>query len=135
MNDSSRTVCKYLKMETSVVSAQQFTALVEKVAVDIKAAPDFQPNTILALSTGGFPVAAALAKRLTISSRQVFGVPAYKDKVGDYHLDDHVLQLQRCDGLIFLVVGCEQSWTPDTQGSSNNRRTRQSRTKLRLGRI
>lgn len=39
-----------------------------------------------------------------ISSRNVVGIPAYKDETGDYHLDDAILKLQPVGGLTFLVV-------------------------------
>lgn len=91
-------------MTSATVSPQRFEELVDRVAHAIQSSSEFQPNAILALSTGGFPVAAALAKRLRISSRHVVGIPAYKDQSGDYHFDDRIAELRRCDDLTFLVV-------------------------------
>jgi hypoxanthine phosphoribosyltransferase len=71
---------------------------------NIQADKTFAPDTILALSTGGFPVAAALAKRLGISSRNVVGLPVYKNKDKDYHLDDRIVSLGSCAGRQVLVV-------------------------------
>ena len=90
-------------MTNTTVSLDEFNELIASVVASIATA-DFQPDTILALSTGGFPVAAALAKRLAINSRNVVGLPAYKDEIGDYQLDDRIVQLQNCAALRVLVV-------------------------------
>ncbi len=91
-------------MNTPVVTLEEFNELVSAVTALVETDDSFTPNAILALSTGGFPVAAALAKRLDISSRHVVGVAAYKDETGDYHLDDTLVQLQKCKSRTFLVV-------------------------------
>ena len=76
-----------------LVSLSEFDDLIERVANAIQS-DVFGPDSMLALSTGGFPVAAALAKRLGISGRHVIGLPAYKDETGDYHLDESLVQLR-----------------------------------------
>lgn len=91
-------------MDCDLVSPQRFEELIDVVSAAIVEDSSFEPNAIIALSTGGFPVAAALAKRLDISSRHVVGIPAYKDETGDYHLDNEILELRRCDNRSFLVV-------------------------------
>lgn len=74
--------------------------LIKKIEADTI----FKPDTILALSTGGFPVAAAIAKRLGIKSRNVVGIPVYKDETGDYHLDDTLVSLGDCSNRQVLVI-------------------------------
>jgi hypoxanthine phosphoribosyltransferase len=87
-----------------VVMLEQFNELLHVAIGLIQADADFDPNTILALSTGGFSVAAALAKRLAIRSRDVVGLPVYKDEADDYHLDGRLVQLNSCAGRRVLVV-------------------------------
>jgi adenine/guanine phosphoribosyltransferase-like PRPP-binding protein len=91
-------------MNNHLVSPHRFDELVDRVVSFIRNDDTFHPNAVLALSTGGFPVAAAIAKRLHITSRHVVGMPAYRDDNGDYHLDDQILKLQGCKGLTFIVV-------------------------------
>ncbi len=94
-------------METQnsgIVTLDRFNGLLDVVIGKIQADEQFDPDTILALSTGGFPVAAALAKRLGIRSRDVVGLPVYKDEAEDYHLDDRIVQLGSCAGRQVLVV-------------------------------
>jgi hypoxanthine phosphoribosyltransferase len=94
-------------METrnsGMVTLERFNVLLEAVIGKIQADETFDPDTILALSTGGFPVAAALAKRLGIRSRNVLGLPIYKDEDVDYHLDDRIVNLGSCAGRQVLVV-------------------------------
>ncbi|MBL8121796.1 hypothetical protein JNM87_03535 [Candidatus Saccharibacteria bacterium] len=88
----------------NVVNLDRFNQLLNTVVRQIQADSTFQPNTILALSTGGFPVGAALAKRLGIKSRNVIGLPVYKDDNGDYHLDDRLVRLGDCTQQRILVV-------------------------------
>ncbi|HKX73154.1 MAG TPA: phosphoribosyltransferase [Candidatus Saccharimonadales bacterium] len=87
-----------------VVTLDRFNDLLDAVIGNIQADNWFVPDTILALSTGGFPVAAALAKRLGIASRNVVGLPVYKDEHNDYHLDDRIVSLGDCAGRQILVV-------------------------------
>lgn len=87
-----------------VVSPDECNEYVEKVAGLIKNDSGFVPDTILALSTGGFPIAAFLAKRLNIVSRNVVGLPVYKDEQEDHHLDDALVTLGNCEGRKVLVV-------------------------------
>lgn len=75
------------------VTLDRFNRLLSIVVDKIRADEQFTPDTIIALSTGGFPVAAALAKRLNIPSRNVVGLPVYKDEVEDYHLDERIVRL------------------------------------------
>jgi len=89
---------------SEIVTLERFNRLLDVVIDKIQADKAFNPNTILALSTGGFPVAAALAKRLGIRSQDVIGLPVYKDEDGDYHLDDRLVTLGSCDDRQVLVV-------------------------------
>jgi hypoxanthine phosphoribosyltransferase len=94
-------------METrnsGIVTLDRFNGLLDIVIGKIQSDEAFDPDTILALSTGGFPVAAALAKRLGIRSRDVVGLPVYKDEDEDYHLDDRIVTLGSCAGRQVLVV-------------------------------
>jgi hypoxanthine phosphoribosyltransferase len=88
----------------NIVLLEKFNVLLEILVKQIHADDAFQPDTILALSTGGFPVAAALAKRLGIKSRNVVGIPVYKDETGDYHLDDQLVSLGDCSNRQVLVI-------------------------------
>jgi hypoxanthine phosphoribosyltransferase len=88
----------------STVTLDRFNNLLSIVLDKIQADEKFRPDTILALSTGGFPVAAALAKQLGIRSRDVVGLPVYKDEAEDYHLDDRIVSLGSCAGRQVLVV-------------------------------
>ncbi len=87
-----------------IVTLDRFNGLLDIVVGKIQADEEFQPDTILALSTGGFPVAAALAKRLAVRSRDVVGMPVHKDEDNDYHLDDRIVSLGSCVGRQVLVV-------------------------------
>jgi hypoxanthine phosphoribosyltransferase len=89
--------------ERPVVGPDEFSELVQTVAEKIKA-EDFQPDTILGLSTGGLPTAAFIAKKLGVQSRNVFGLPVYQDDKGEYHLVDDIVQLGDCTGKKILVV-------------------------------
>lgn len=94
-------------METrhsAIVTLDRFNGLLDVVIGKIQADKEFKPDTILALSTGGFPVAAALAKRLGIRSCDVVGLPVYKDEAEDYHLDDRIVSLGSCAGRQVLVL-------------------------------
>lgn len=93
-----------VQAESDAVTPAKFMDLVDVVAGQIGADEGFQPNTILALSTGGFMLAAPLAKRLGIRSRDVVGLPVYKDGAEDYHLDDRIVSLGSCAGRQVLVV-------------------------------
>lgn len=53
-----------------------------------------KPDVIIGLSTGGFIVAAMLAKRLAVSSRNLIGLPVRKDDAGYYHLDNSFVGLK-----------------------------------------
>src|SRR5947209_3714348 len=86
------------------VTLKKFNNLLASVIEQIQSDTTFQPDTLLALSTGGFPVAAAIAKRLGIRSRNVVGIPVYKDETGDYHLDDQLVVLGDCSDRKVLVV-------------------------------
>ncbi len=87
----------------SVISFEETKQLIHKVVALVKSS-DFKPNTILALSTGGFPVAAAIAKQLGIGGRNVIGLPTYKDEAGDYHIDEEIVHLGDCTGRHILVI-------------------------------
>lgn len=94
-----------MKTEKSgIVTLDTYNRLLNVVVSKIRKDTTFRPDTILALSTGGFPVAAALAKRLGIRSRDVIGLPVYKDEAEDYHLDDRLVTLGDCTGRQILVV-------------------------------
>lgn len=86
------------------VSLEKFNILLDKLVEQVETDSAFHPDTILALSTGGFPVAAAIAKRLKIKSRDVVGIPVYKDETGDYHLDDTLVSLGDCSNRQVLVI-------------------------------
>lgn len=92
------------KSDNEIVSLEKYKELLAIVLEKIRADETFDPDTILALSTGGFPVAAAIAKRLGIKSRDVVGIPVYKDKTGDYHLDDTLVRLRDCSNRQVLVI-------------------------------
>ena len=87
-----------------IVTLKKFNELLEILVKKIRSDDTFQPDTILALSTGGFPLAAAIAKRLDIRSRNVVGIPVYKDDTGDYHLDDQLVSLGDCSNRQVLVI-------------------------------
>ncbi len=87
-----------------IVTLDKFNRLLDEILEQIAADDTFLPDTILALSTGGFPVAAAIAKRLKIKSRNVVGIPVYKDETGDYHLDDTLVSLGDCSNRQVLVI-------------------------------
>ena len=91
-------------LSNGIVTLDKFNGLLDIVVGQIQADEQFDPNTILALSTGGFPVAAALAKLLGIRSRDVVGLPVYKDDDEDYHLDENLVSLRSCVGRQVLVV-------------------------------
>ena len=91
-------------MDKTIVTFKTFQSLIEKVIKQIELDKTFKPDTILALSTGGFPVAAALAKKLGVKSRNVIGMPVYKDESGDYHLDDQLITLGDCTNRQVLIV-------------------------------
>lgn len=95
---------------SDVVTLDKFNELLDIVVKQIQIDETFQPETILALSTGGFPVGAALAKRLGIKSRNVIGMPVYKDDDGDYHLDNHLVKLDDCAQRRILVVDEASKW-------------------------
>lgn len=90
-------------MSNEFVSLEETKRLVGVVIKKIGESK-FEPDTILALSTGGFPIAAMLAKRLDVNSRQVIGMPIYKDESGDYHLEDSLVQLGSCINRKVLIV-------------------------------
>jgi len=46
----------------------------------------------------------ACAKQLGIRSRDVVGLPVYKDEAEDYHLDDRIVRLGSCVGRQVLIV-------------------------------
>jgi len=87
-----------------VISLDRFNELLATVVEHIQTDPGFHPDTIIALSTGGFPVAAALAKRLGIKSRHVVGLPVYHDEHTEYELDENFVRLGDCTGRQILVV-------------------------------
>jgi hypoxanthine phosphoribosyltransferase len=78
-----------------ITSLEKFNELIEILLKKIQSDKNFHPDTIIALSTGGFPVAAAVAKRLGIKSRNVVGIPVYKDQTGDYHVDETLERLYK----------------------------------------
>lgn len=87
-----------------IVTLDKYKDLLDVVIKKIQIDKEFQPDTILALSTGGFPVAASISKRLGIKSRNVVGIPVYKDDTGDYHLDDQLVILGDCSNRQILVI-------------------------------
>lgn len=87
-----------------IVTLEKFNILLDILIERILADDTFRPDTILALSTGGFPIAAAIAKRLGIKSRNVVGIPVYKDDTGDYHLDNKLVSLGDCSNRQVLVI-------------------------------
>lgn len=91
-------------IHSEIVTLAKFNRLLSIVVSKIQADSKFRPDTLLALSTGGFPVAAALAKRLGVRSRDTLGLPVYKDSAGDYHLDNRFVRLGRFVGRQVLVV-------------------------------
>src|SRR5437762_650648 len=86
------------------VSLEKFNELLKIVLKKIQSDSSFHPDTILALSTGGFPFAAAIAKKLNIKSRNVVGLAIYKDETGDYHLDETLVSLGDFSNNNVLVV-------------------------------
>lgn len=92
-----------MSASSPVISFEETKQLLQTVVAQIETS-GFKPDTILALSTGGFPVAAALAKQLQIKSRDVIGLPVYKDDSGDYHLEERLVRLLDCTGRRVLVV-------------------------------
>lgn len=93
-----------MQQTKEIVTFDKYKNLLNIVVKKIQTDKEFQPDTILALSTGGFPVAAAIAKRLSIKSRNVVGIPVYKDETGDYHLDNKLVSLNDCSNRQILVV-------------------------------
>ena len=89
---------------SEIVTLDRFNDLLEILIKKIQASEHFVPDTIVALSTGGFPVAAALAKRLGINSRSVVGLPIFKSEDGNYYLDEQLVTLGDCTGRQVLVV-------------------------------
>ena len=89
---------------TKQVVGYEETKRLTKEVVGLVKNSDFEPDTILALSTGGLPIGAAVAKQLKINGRNVIGLPIYKDKAGDYHLDESLVQLLDFTGRRVLVV-------------------------------
>jgi orotate phosphoribosyltransferase-like protein len=87
-----------------IISIEKFNSLLKILIKKIQSDENFHPDTIIALSTGGFPVAAAIAKRIGIKSRDVVGIPIYKDETGDYHLDKGLVNLQNCKGRQVLII-------------------------------
>jgi len=92
------------KHTKEVVTLEKYQELLDVVMKNIQADESFRPDTILALSTGGFPVAAAVAKRLGIKSRNVVGIPVFKDETGDYHLDEQLVILGDCSNRQVLII-------------------------------
>lgn len=86
-----------------IVGFEETKNLIRTLVTQI-ASSGFRPDTILALSTGGFPVGAAMAKQLKISGQNVIGLPTYKDEAGDYHLDEQLVKLLDFTGRTVLVV-------------------------------
>lgn len=86
------------------VTLTKYKKFLSVVIKKIQADDSFHPDTIVALSTGGFPVAAATAKRLGIKSRNVVGIPVYKDETGDYHLDEQLVSLGDYSNRQVLVI-------------------------------
>jgi hypoxanthine phosphoribosyltransferase len=96
-------------MDSNMNPGKQFVTLEETnrllgIVVSQIEASGFQADTIVALSTGGFPIAAALAKRLNIESRNVIGLPAHKDENGNYSLDGRLIKIGDFTGRNVLVV-------------------------------
>jgi hypoxanthine phosphoribosyltransferase len=92
-----------ISIDRPIVTFEETRALTRKLVAQISSS-GFEPDTVLALSTGGFPVGAAIAKQLKISGRNVIGLPTYKDETGDYHLDEQLVQLLDFTGRTVLVV-------------------------------
>jgi hypoxanthine phosphoribosyltransferase len=90
--------------QMTAVALGRFNELLKLVIVQLRAEESFKPDTILALSTGGFPFAAALAKKIGISSQHVIGLPVYKDADGSYCLDSRLVSLGDCTGRQILIV-------------------------------
>ncbi len=90
--------------DNKIVSLEKYKKLLAIILEKIHADKAFDPDTIVALSTGGFPVAAAIAKRLGIKSRDVVGIPVYKDETGDYYLDDTLVSLGDCSNRNVLII-------------------------------
>ncbi len=91
-------------MTKEIVTLEKFNQLLTIVLKQIAKDDTLHPDALLALSTGGFPVAAAIAKRIGIKSRHVIGIPVYKDVTGDYHLDDTLVSLGDCTKRQVLVL-------------------------------
>lgn len=91
-------------LNNGIVTIGEFNRLVRVVATKIQDDPEFTPDTILALSTGGFMLGVALAKQLNINSGNVVGLPIIKDEHGNYSLDEQLVRLKSCVGRHILVV-------------------------------
>lgn len=90
-------------MTSSIISPAEFELLAEQMLTKLNQDSGFDPDSIVALSTGGFPVAAAIASRLGIPSSRVFGIPVLKTSEGDYLLSSCV-ELRDIEGWRCLVV-------------------------------
>lgn len=88
---------------SDLISHEAFDALTDVLIMRIREAK-YRPDYIVALSTGGFPVAAALAKALGVNSRRVVGLPVFKDQDGGYYLDEGLVALAPRLSGTFLVV-------------------------------
>jgi orotate phosphoribosyltransferase-like protein len=87
-----------------IISLEKFNSLLKILIKKIQSDENFHPDAVIALSTGGFPVAAAIAKQIGIKSCDVVGIPIYKDETGDYYLDDKLVSLRDCKGRQVLII-------------------------------
>lgn len=90
--------------DDELVSLGKYKKLIVIILEKIHADKSFHPDTIIALSTGGFPVAATIAKQLGIKSRDVVGIPVFKDETGDYYLEHTLVRLGDCSNRQVLVI-------------------------------
>lgn len=88
--------------DTDVVTPERFLQLVNVVATQIQD-DGYNPDMILALASGGFVPAAALAKRLpTVTTLE--GISVKKDGQGNYHPETGLVRLSLFAGRRVLVV-------------------------------
>jgi len=90
--------------DEEIFSLEKYNELIEVVLQKIKADKTFRPDTILALSTGGFPIAATLSKKLSIKSRYVIGIPVYRDDTDEYRFEDTLLSFGNYSNRQVLII-------------------------------
>lgn len=87
-----------------MVTIEEYNLLIKVLVGKIVNDTKFSPDSIIALSTGGFPVAASLAKRLGIQSQNVAGLPIMGGRPGKYSLAVNFVKTVDCSGREVLVV-------------------------------